>query len=316
MTLMDEVMVECHAGTQFDGLLKSISKAMNIVLDLTRGVVNSEDSDSLVTRPTQRKPIEVPTPSQQVARLPLQQPSPQYLEDGNVGFRQEIVGSVDRSIAGASPPDAALDYTYFRSAATAYRLPPPVFGNGWIHHEASMPQIPPPDQDTIGLIRPHCFLLTLVETNLANSYETLLKDPTSAASRSIFRWSLKFQTPEALLYCIRWILGPGRKCLYRSVDIPVNEYARWLSSGRQVKILEDDADILEFEKGFESPESHIPESPPPSFLNAAEVLQKLRDLNCRWVDDYIMEITVPRKYNPLSKPAASTSGIESVGIFS
>lgn len=166
---------------------------------------------------------------------------------------------------------------------TSPHIQPQILGNGWTYTPVPVPCAPVRQGDHLAHVPEFC--LRLVETTVATSYTLLLADTwIKRESEGTFRWSGLYTTREGLLYCMRWMLGPGRKQLVHAVNVPANLYARYLSAGRNITLESDVSDIDNDEKNAHNPTL-------PLLLNAADVLQKLRDLNCRFVGDDAIEIT-------------------------
>lgn len=313
---MDEVMVECQGGSHDDGLLKSISKAMSVVVRLTREVVDSEGPDSLEITATGTKSITEPGHDAQQAST-LEGPfSSQESQPESITTSQEPPDSIDRP---RGPKRRALGSSplYSRSAVSASRttITPQTFGNGWCHCIEDAPNTASSVPEArIRALPPQNFMLRLVEEILANSYAHLLEDPTGAEPRRVFRYTFNFKTPESLLYCIRWLLGPGRGCIYRTFDIPANLFAKRLSSGRPVGCIEKD------ENTIGNPEEYIDNFPAepgvPQFLCAAEIVRKLQSLNCRFLDGDAIEITVPQNHTPCPSTVFEPNTEDLFGVIS
>ena len=180
----------------------------------------------------------------------------------------------------SSPDVSRMPYQEFSSP----HMQPQVLGNGWIYTPVPVLYTPMRMGDHILNIPEFC--IRLVETTVATSYTLLLADAfINKESEGTFRWSRRYTTHEGLLYCMRWMLGPGRKLLPLAVNVPANLYARYLATGRKITFESGVSDTSNNDNDVEGPEL-------PSLLNAADVFQKLMDLNCRFVDEDAIEITV------------------------
>lgn len=313
---MDEVIVECQGGSHDDGLLKTISKAMSVVVRLTREVVDSEGPNSLEIIPAGTKSITEPVRDPQEASPPDIPLSSQESQPESTATFQQPPDSLSYARA---PKRRALGPSRLCSPspvpASRTTIPPQTFGNGWHHRREDMPNTASSAREArMRALPPQSFMLRLVEEILANSYAHLLEDPAGAEPRRVFRYTFNFRTVESLLYCIRWLLGPGRSCLYRTFDIPANLFAKRLSSGRPVGCIEKEENMIC------NPEDYMDDFPDepgvPQFLNAVEVVRKLQSLNCRFMDGDSIEITVPQNHTPRPSTILEPNADDLFGVIS
>ncbi|KIL85773.1 hypothetical protein FAVG1_10742 [Fusarium avenaceum] len=241
MTFVDEMLTTEAVVSSQPGLVVSLRRTMEKILELAHEVVGPEED--LVMLPRSNSPGEERRAGGGSGSPESEQSETTSDSSGSLAVTSTRVQSTPQPIASTYTASIAAPTpaSHFSSPHPHQFQPPPItkpfnvpfslspqiFGNGWLGTTpasngdvTTSSSSPPPAQSS--------FSFRLASTALTVACHLLVRPPgqysMSAPESRLFYNTLKGRAKDEMLTRLRWLIGPGKHEMHRVIDLPYGRY--------------------------------------------------------------------------------------------
>ncbi|KAF4977123.1 hypothetical protein FZEAL_6311 [Fusarium zealandicum] len=302
MTFVDE-MLETDAVVKGQPVLVgSLRRSMARILALANEVVGPEDDCEgalMSALPTRGKGGEDASTEESTS-------SPES-NDAETSTSDSSISSSTALTLKTPQPSITIKQPPF-TFPPAHSLPAQIFGHGWL---GTTPASPPTPADMVPApsqpIPQDSFAHRLAKESLEVACLFLGDEPhvraVSAPEARIFSNPMRGRARDEMLTRLRWLLGPGRKEMYRVVDLPYGRYAQHVYSRMELNpAMPED---IEWPWPSQPAGSRI--TPLTQFFSVAGLEKQLIALGVRVIDTETLELNLAGPQIPSIAASAEVS---------